>query len=59
MLTTPFTFHDWSLSTLDNILLGMHRWESYSWLVSMFGRNYIKKKLKENIEESVAKLAKK
>lgn len=31
----------------------MHRWESYSWFISMFGRNYAEKKLKENIEESI------
>ena len=46
----------WSLSTLDNVLLGMHRWESYSWFVSMFGRNYTEKKLRENIEESITLL---
>ena len=43
----------WGLSALDNVLLGMHRWESYSWLISMFGRNYTEKKLRENIEESI------
>jgi branched-chain amino acid transport system ATP-binding protein len=43
----------WNLSTLDNILLGMHRWESYSWMVSMFGGSYTSKRLKENIEESI------
>ena len=26
----------WGLSALDNVLLGMHRWESYSWLISKF-----------------------
>lgn len=46
----------WSLSTLDNVLLGMHRWESYSCFVSMFGRNYTEKKLRENIEESITLL---
>ncbi|OQY40506.1 hypothetical protein B6228_01570 [Candidatus Atribacteria bacterium 4572_76] len=35
------------MSALDNVLLGMHRWESYSWLISMFGRKYTEKKLKE------------
>jgi len=43
----------WGLSALDNVLLGMHRWESYSWFISMFGRNYAEKKLKENIEEAI------
>ena len=43
----------WKLSTLDNVLLGMHRWQSYNCFISMFGRNYSKKKLRENIEESI------
>lgn len=42
----------WNLSTLDNVLLGMHRWESYNWTVSMFGKNFINKKIEKNIEES-------
>lgn len=43
----------WNLSTLDNVLLGMHRWEYYNWAVSIFGRRYISRKLDENIKESV------
>jgi len=43
----------WSLSALDNVLLGMHRWESYNCFISMFNRNYVKSRLKENIKESI------
>jgi len=43
----------WNLSTLDNVILGMHRLENFNCFISMFGQNYVKKRLKENIEESI------
>ena len=42
----------WDLSALDNVLLGMHRWQSFSWYNSMFRRNYTAQGLRKNVEES-------
>jgi len=41
----------WDLSALDNVLLGMHRWQSISWFNSMFRRNYTAQRLRKNVEE--------
>lgn len=41
----------WDLSALDNVLLGMHRWQSISWFNSMFRRNYTAQGLRKNVEE--------
>jgi len=41
----------WDLSALDNVLLGMHRWQSISWFNSMFRRKYTAQGLRKNVEE--------
>jgi len=41
----------WDLSALDNVLLGMHRWQSISWFNSMFRRNYTAQGLRKNVKE--------
>ena len=40
------------LSALDNVLLGMHRWQSFNWFNSMFRRNYTAQGLRKNVEEA-------